>query len=574
MSRNKEVAALLLKIAKILEIQKVQFKPRAYQRAALNIESMAEDIESLAARDRLREIPGVGEAIAEKVKEFLTTGRLRYLEELQKSVPDSLLALMSLSGVGPKTALRLHDEFKIHSLDDLKSALDAHRLQGHKGIGAKTEDELRKALATVHEQKRVSLFAAEQNAGEIERHLQAHSKLRMVFAGSYRRGRDTVGDLDLLVEATDREAPGVIEAFTAFPRVRDVLERGDTRARVVLADGLQVDLRVVPSTSFGAALVYFTGSKEHNIALRSLALRKGYTLNEYALTRKKDGKPMPSVTEEAVYERLGLQWVPPELRENRGEIDLAQAKKIPGLVTPETIRGDLHTHTVESDGTATAEAMVHAAVARGYEYYGISDHSAILRIAHGLDAKRLSAQRKELARLQKSYPKVAILQGCEVDILKDGRLDLDPKTLGGLDYVLGSVHSSFQLPREEQTRRVLRAIESGIDVLAHPTGRKVLARPSIELDMERVAEAAAERGVLLEIDAAPDRLDLWGELVKVCRDAGARFVIDSDAHSVEELGAIALGVTQARRGWLEPKHVLNSQPLSALRKHLGHATRA
>lgn len=574
MSRNKEVADLLHKIAKILEIQKVPFKPRAYQRAALNIESLAEDIESLVAQDRLREIPGVGEAIAAKVTEFVTTGKLRYLEELQKTVPDSLLALTLLSGVGPKTALRLHDEFKIHSLDDLKSALDAHRLQGHKGIGAKTEDELRKALATVHEQKRVSLWAAQQSAQEIERHLQAPLRLRMAFAGSFRRGRDTVGDLDLLVEAPERDAPGIVEAFAAFPRVRDVVERGGTRARIVLRDGLQVDLRVVAPASFGAALVYFTGSKEHNIALRSLALRKGYTLNEYALTRKRDGKPMPSVTEEAVYERLGLQWVPPELRENRGELDLAAAKGISKLVTVEEIRGDLHTHTTASDGSATAEAMVAAAAARGYDYYGVSDHSAALRIANGLDAKRLSRQRKELARLQKAFPRLTILQGCEVDILKDGRLDLGRTTLGALDYVLGSVHSSFQLPRKEQTDRVVRAIESGIDVLAHPTGRKVLTRASIDLDMELVAEAAAERGVLLEIDAAPDRLDLWGEPVKVCRDAGARFVIDSDAHSVDELGHIPLGVTQARRGWLEPRHVLNAQPLSVLRKHLGHARRA
>lgn len=575
MSRNREVADLLYKIAKILEIQKVQFKPRAYQRAAVNVESLAEDIETLVASDRLREIPGVGEAIAEKIREYVTSGKLRYLEELQKQVPDSLLALMNLSGVGPKTAQRLHDEFQIRNLDDLRKALDEHRLLGHKGIGEKTEEELRKALGTAGEQKRVSISKAHRVAEEMRAHL-THAGLRgrMEFAGSFRRGRDTVGDLDLLVEASEKEAGAVIDAFTDFGRVRDVVEKGGTRSRVVLSDGLHVDLRVVAPTSFGAALVYFTGSKEHNIALRSLALRQGFTLNEYALSRKKDGKPLPSVTEEAVYQRLGLQWVPPELRENRGEIDLAAEGTLPTLIGEADLRGDLHTHTRESDGDASAETMLRAAAKKGYEYFGVSDHSQTLRITNGLDPKRLSAQRRELERLQEEFPTMTILQGCEVDILKDGSLDLTSKARSALDYVIGSVHGSFKLPREEQTRRVLAAMDAGIDILGHPTARKILERPSIELDMERVAEKAAERGVLLEIDATPDRIDLWGELVKLGRDRDALFVIDSDAHSVSELEHMPFGVTQARRGWLERRHVLNAQPLAQLRKHLGHAKRS
>ncbi|MBI2078832.1 MAG: DNA polymerase/3'-5' exonuclease PolX [Euryarchaeota archaeon] len=576
MSRNVEVAALLYQIAKILEIQGVPFKPRAYQRAALNVESLAEDIERVVAEDRLEEIPGVGEAIALKIKEYLTSGKLAYLEKLKKEVPEGLLALMAVPGLGPKKAQRLWKELKIHSLDELKAALAAHKVRDHPGFGEKSEADLLKAVGNVAQsQLRHSLFEARQHADTLAAHLRKDAgKSTMVFAGSYRRGRDTVGDLDLLVEASTKDAPKVIDAFTRYPLVDDVLEKGTTRSRVRLKPHLQVDLRVVPAESFGAAMLYFTGSKEHNIALRSLALRKGYTLNEYALSRKKDGRRLAGATEDEVYGNLGLKWIPPEIRENRGEIELAAKGHLPKLLEPSDIRGDLHTHTNESDGAVDLETMLNAAAKKGYAYYGVSDHSAGLRITQGLDATRYRRQRRAIEKLQDSFPKLRILQGSEMEILRDGRLDLDAEARRGLDYIVGAVHSAFGLGKREQTARVLKAMDSGIDILAHPTCRRVGKRPAIELDLEAVADKAKETGVLLEIDATPDRFDLWGEVVQVCRERGARFAVDSDAHSVPELDYVPFGVTQARRGWLTARHVANTQPLKALLRDLGHAKRA
>jgi DNA polymerase (family 10) len=577
LSRNKEVADLLYKIAKILDMQQVQFKPRAYQRAAVNVESLGEDIEVLVAQDRLGQVPGVGEAIAKKIKEFVETGKLRYYEELIQEVPEGLLAMMSIQGVGPKKALRLYKELQIKNVDELRAALEAHKLRDLKGFGEKSEQEILKALNQGGgvESPRISWYEADQMARELGAYMRKATKAKRVeFAGSYRRGRDTVGDLDLLVEADEAHAAQVIETFVSFGRVRDVMARkGTTGSRVRLSTGLQVDLRVLPKKSFGAALVYFTGSKDHNIALRSLALKKGLTLNEYALAKKEDETPVEGETEEAIYKRLGLAWVPPELRENRGELERAAKGALPKLIEAQDLRGDLHTHTTESDGAHSMRMMLEAAQKLNYEYYGISDHSQALRITNGLDPARLRAQRKQIDKIQDDFPKMRILQGCEVDILKDGKLDLPTQARADLDYVIGSVHSAFNLPKDEQTKRVLAAMDAGIDVYAHPTGRKVLKRPSIELDFEAAADHAAQRGVLLEIDAAPDRIDLWGEPVQVCHLRGAKFVIDSDAHSTQELEFMYVGVVQARRGWLEAKDVLNTQPLATLQKHLGHTKR-
>jgi DNA polymerase (family X) len=575
MSRNKEVADLLYNIARILEMQQVAFKPRAYQRAAVNVEGLADDVAVLVAQDRLAQIPGVGDAIAKKIKEFIETGRLEYYENLKKEVPEGLLALMSIQGIGPKTALKLHKELKINSVDDLRKALAEKKLRDLKGFGEKSEQEIEKALGQdPTERQRVPWWYAEQIAVDLRDFMAKKTKApRIEFAGSFRRGRDTVGDLDLLVEADAAKAPAVIEAFTEYGRVRDVLAKGSTGSRVLLSTGMQVDLRVVPRESFGAALVYFTGSKEHNIALRSIALKKGLTLNEYALAQKADNKPVEGATEEGIYKRLGLHWVPPEVRENRGELDRALKGEFPKLLERADLRGDLHTHTTESDGAHTMRKMLEAAKKLGYEYYGISDHSQILRITNGLDAARLRAQRKEIEKVQAEFSGMTILQGCEVDILKDGTLDLSDETRAELDYVIGSVHSAFKLDKETQTRRVLAAMDAGIDIYAHPTGRRINKRPSIEIDLEAIAAKSKETGVLLEIDATPDRVDLWGEAIAVCHEQGAGFVLDSDAHSVEELDLIYVGVVQARRGGLEARHVANTLPLSGLRKHFGHGKR-
>lgn len=576
MTRNQAVAGILFEIAQILELQNVQFKPRAYQRAAMNIESLGEDVEALANAGRLSEIPGVGEAIAEKVTEFLRTGRLKYLERLRKEVPAGLLDILKLPGVGPKTAARLHRELKIRSLDQLKEVCERGELRVLRGFGEKTEQEILRAIERVRTTP--SRFPY-PTAFEVVRDL-AHllgpksDGGRVEAAGSLRRGRDTVGDVDLLVEADEKRAPKIIQAFTHYRGVQTVLEAGTTRSRIQLDNGMQVDLRVIPTESYGAALCYFTGSKDHNIAMRSLALKRGLTLNEYALSRKSSGKPVAGRTEEEVFAALGLDWIAPELRENRGEIELARLKKLPALVELGNLRGDLHTHTSESDGNHSAEAMVAEAHRLGYEWYGVSDHSKGLGIARGLDGRRFHAQRKELDRLQKKYPRLEILQGSEVNIRKDGTLDLEPRVLAELDYVIGSVHSSFELPQEDQTRRVLKALDSGVDVLGHPTGRLLGRRDSIRLSWERIAETARERAVLLEINASPYRLDLWGDLVGVARERGAHFALDSDAHTTTGLRVQHFGVVQARRGGLRAEDVANTGSASALRKMLGHAKRS
>ncbi|HEX9817001.1 MAG TPA: helix-hairpin-helix domain-containing protein, partial [Candidatus Thermoplasmatota archaeon] len=395
MSKNQDVVELLYEIAQLLETQGVQFKPRAYQRAAQNIEQLTEDIEKIVAENRLGSVPGVGEAIEQKVTEFVKTGKLAYLEKLRQDVPPGLRELMQLPHVGPKTALRLYKELKIHNLADLEKAIAEHRVQHLKGFGEKSEAEIQKSITRQAKipSQRFDWLTAHEVALALSAYMRRVNGLgRIEFAGSYRRARDTVGDLDLLVEAPEKEAAAATEAFIAYRRVTDTLEKGKTRSRVLLDNGMQVDLRVIPTESFGAALAYFTGSKEHNIAVRSLALKKGFTLNEYALTTKEGAKKVASATEEDIYMRLGMKWVPPEIRENRGEVELAVADKVPKLVEVKDIKGDLHVHTQESDGSAAAKSMIGAAKKAGLEYVGISDHSFGLRIANGLSPQRQARQ--------------------------------------------------------------------------------------------------------------------------------------------------------------------------------------
>lgn len=573
MGKNREVAQLLYQIGEILELQGVAFKPRAYQRAAQNVEALGEDIEAVAREGRLGEIPGVGEAIQEKVTEFLTTGRLAYLDKLKKEVPAGVLQILGLPGVGPKTTLRLWKELKIETLDQLKKACQERRLQQVKGFGLKTEEEILRAIERASRTPaRFPVTIAIEVARELEQHIrQSGATGRIVFAGSYRRGRDTLGDLDMLVEAPTSKTAKVTSAFLDYGRVKDTLEKGDTRSRVLLSNGLQVDLRVIPNESFGAAMQYFTGSKEHNIAVRTLAVKMGLTMNEYAVSRKKDGRRIAGATEEEVYKAIGLPLIPPELRENRGEIELAQKGKLPELVELKDLRGDAHTHTSESDGFGSAEDMLAAAVRRGYDWYGVSDHTAGLGVARGLNGARFRQQRKALEKLQGKYPKLRIFQGAEINIRKDGTLDLDSKVRSELDYLVGSVHSAFKLEEKAQTQRVLDAMDAGIDILGHPTGRLLGERDSIEINLDRVAEKAKDRGVPLEINASPFRLDLWGDAIKSARDAGAKFILNSDAHTLEGLDAMPFGIVQARRGWLIRSDVVNAQPTRIFERLIGHA---
>ena len=576
MTRNQEVAQLLYEMAQILEVQGVPFKPRAYQRAALNVESLGEDVAVLAQEDRLAKVPGVGKAIEEKIREFLATGQIRRLEELRKEIPPGVLALLQVPGIGPKTAVRLQKELKIRSMADLEKAAKAGKIRGLKGFGEKSEQEMLSSVARVKARpSRIPYAAALTVAEDLVSHLRKRSPADQVeYAGSLRRGRDTVGDLDLLAVATAKKAPAVIEAFKAFGQVVTVLESGTTRARAILSGGVHVDLRVVEPGSYGAALVYFTGSKAHDIALRTRALKKGWTVNEYALADKKTGKRIAGATEEELYAKLGLRWIPPELREDIGELELAGNGKLPDLVEAKDLRGELHTHTDESDGRSPLGDMVAEAARLGYAWFGVSDHAEGMGMVNGLDHARLKIQRKRIDKLQTAYPKMRLLHGLEVDIKKSGELALEAAARRDLDYVIVSVHSAFNLPPKDQTARILRAFDQGADVFAHPTTRKVLGRPEIDADWDRVYAAAAEQGVALEINASPDRLDLSGERVRAANVHHPPFVIDSDAHTDTGLAWIRYGLPQARRGGLQAKDVLNGLTAAQLAKRLGRSRRA
>lgn len=575
MGRNQDFARLLYELAELLELENETFKPRAYRRAAQNIEALGKDIADLAAQGKLDEIPGVGESIRKKLEEFLATGTFQTLERMRKAIPPGLHEMLQLPGVGPKTAKRLFQELGIKDLDQLEKKAKAGRIRGLKGFGEKSEQEI---LAAIDRRRkapaRVPYPVALETVRELIPYLQATKLVHQVeAAGSLRRGRDTVGDIDILATAKKGDVVKVVEAFKEYRQGSRVLASGSTRSSVLLQSGIQVDLRIVDEQSFGAALLYFTGSKPHNIALRALALKKDWTLNEYALSRKKDGKPVARATEKEIYEALGLAWVPPELREDQGEIALAAAKDLPDLVTVQDLCGDLHTHTDESDGRVPLDGMVAEAERLGYAWYGVSDHSFGLKVANGLDHARYARQAKHIARVQGQHPKLTILHGAEVDIKKDGTLDLEPRTRDLLDYVVGSVHSHFKLPRNEQTQRLLRALDEGVDVLGHPTTRLVPRRPEIDVDWEKVFLKAAEQGVALEINALPDRMDLAGEKVRLAKEVGCRFSVDSDAHSLRDLHQMEYGITQARRGGLAAKDVLTAMTHSRVVKHLGHARR-
>lgn len=572
MTRNQEVAGVLYEIAQLLEVQGVAFKPRAYQRAARAIESLGEDVEALAQADRLREVPGVGQAIDEKVKEFLSSGSLKYLEQLRSELPSGLTNLMRVPGIGPKSAVRLHQELKVSTLEELEKAAKGGRVRSLKGFGEKSEQEILAAIARVREQpQRVSYSEGFEVAEALRTVLARVPGVKAVEpAGSLRRGRDTVADVDLLVSAPASAGAAVLKAFTTFARVSQVVESGSTRAIVLLRNGLQVDLRVVAPESFGAALQYFTGSKEHNIALRTRALKKGWTINEYALSDKKTGERIAGTTEEEIYAKLGMAWIAPELRENQGEIDLAVKKDLPTLVTRGDLRGDLHTHTNQSDGLDPLEKLVAQAWRLGYSWFGVSDHAKGGGAVNGMEPKAFHRQRQAIEKLQKENPRVRILQGAEVDVLKDGTLTLPKPSLAELDYVIGSIHSHFNLDAKTQTNRILAAFDAGIDILGHPTTRKVGTRPEIEVQWDVIYQAAADKGILMEIDATPDRLDLMGEKVHRARELGCNFAINSDAHAAGSLEWIHYGVTQARRGWIGPERVVNTLDAAKLLKRLGH----
>ena len=561
--QNAEVAGMFDQAAELLEIAgENQFRVRAYRRAARTIEGLPQSVKSMLAAGRdLSELPGIGKDLAGKIVDIVATGHFALLDSLKKKLPGELGEMAGLPGLGPKRLKLLHDRLKVNTFDDLRRIIRTGRLHSVKGFGPTTEQKLAAALEKPVSEKRFKLSVAEAEADALASFLRGSG--RVTVAGSYRRRRDTVGDLDLVVTADDAAAVG--NKLVSYENIAEVLAHGGTRTTVVLRSGIQVDVRAVPEQSYGAALLYFTGSKAHNIALRAIALRRGWKLNEYGLFSGK--RRIAGLTEEDIYQKLGLAYIPPEMREDRGEVALAQAGDLPVLVTQADICGDLHVHSDWTDGTASIEAMAQAAQAKGYRYIALTDHSRRVAMAHGLDPARVSKQAREIDRINAQLRGLTILKGIEVDILKDGSLDLPDSCLAKLDVVLASVHSYFDLPRDTQTDRVIKAMNNPhVSIIAHPTGRLIGQREPYEIDMERVLAAARASGCHLEINSQPERLDLNDLHIQAAKQAGVKLAISTDAHSTNSFDYIRFGIDQARRGWLTASDVINTRPLGELRK--------
>ena len=557
---NEEIAGLLREYAELTQITGGDvFRARNYEKAARSVRGWADDIGQLDVA-ALRAIPGVGASIAAKIAEYRESGSIRALDELRAKIPPGVLELTRVPGLGPKRALQLNRDLGVESVDDLAAAIKAGRLDGLAGFGAKSEERIAAGIEVYRQgRERVLLDVALRTATEMVDALTPLSQ-RCAYAGSLRRWRETIGDIDILAAADD-SAP----LMAAFSAGHEVVASGPTKTTVRTASGLTADLRVVPLDAWGAALQYFTGSVAHNVAVRQIAVRAKLKLSEYGLFEAETNELIVSRTEEEVYERLGLAWVPPAMREDHGEIELAAQGRIPRLVRVDDLRGDLHTHTDLTDGVASLETMADAARRRGYEYYAITDHAPDLIMQRMTDEKML-AQREQVRALEAG---LVLLHGTELNIGPDGSVDWDADFLAGFDICVASVHSHFELSRTEMTRRFVAACENPhVNVIGHPTTRRMGKRPPVEVDFGELFRACARTGTALEINASPQRLDLPSDHIRAARDAGVRFAIDSDAHSVSDLGNMPYGAGTAQRGWLTPDDVINTWPLDRLRTFL------
>lgn len=565
---NDEAAALIQELADLLSITGGDaFKIRAYEKAARAIAGHPDDISGLDLAG-LRKIPTVGEAIAKKVLDYNTTGTIRQVEELRTQIPAGVRALTAIPTLGPKKALAVYEELGISSVDELAEAIKEGRLRGLKGFGAKTEDNILRGIELMRSSgERVLLDVAAGVADEVVAALSTLPQVeRCAHAGSLRRMRETIGDVDVLAASTDPHP--IMEAFTALPLAAEVVVAGDKKTSIRTDRGLQVDLRIVPPEAWGAALQYFTGSQAHNIRTREIAVKAGLKLSEYGLFDADSGDLIVSRTEDEVYERLGLPWIHPALREDTGEIEAARKDELPRLVAVEDLRGDLHSHTDLTDGIASLEDMVAAAADRGLEYYAITDHAPNLFMQRMTDEKML-AQRERVRELQKEYPGLVLLHGTELNIDPDGGVDWDAGFLAGFDICVASVHSHFTQDEAEMTRRLVRACENPhVHVIGHPTARSIGRRPAVNADWDEVFRAAARTGTAMEIDSFPDRLDLPADLIRRAKRFGVRFSVDTDAHSLGHHRNIRYGVGTAQRGWLTPDDVINTWPLERLRAFL------
>lgn len=563
--QNRAIAAMFHDIADMLEIKEESpFRITAYRRAARALEGLTEDVAPVAARGELTGIPGIGEGSAEKIEEFLKTGTCRYYEELKSQLPPGLTTLMSVPEVGPKTAMLLHEKLGIKTIEELEAACKAGNVRKLPRMGAKTEENILKGIALIRRTKeRRPIGQVLPHAQEIMETLRALKEVKQIReAGSLRRMKETIGDIDILVTSTRPDR--VMDVFTTFPKVKQVLAKGPTRSSVVLDVGIQADVRVVEPESFGAALQYFTGSKDHNVKLREKAVKKGLKVNEYGVFRVKGDRRIAGETEEEVYASVGLPWIPPEIREDQGEIELAEKGKLPTLIEVRDIRGDLQMHTRWSDGSDSAEEMARAAKALGYEYIAITDHSQSLKFVGGVTVEELREHTKIVKKVSDKVG-IAVLMGTECDILPDGRLDYPDDVLADLDVVVASVHSRLRMGESEMTVRIIKAMEHPhVDVIGHPTGRLLGQRDAYAVDIERLIEAARRTGTALEINASPERLDLNDVQAKATRERGAKLVISTDAHNRYQLRHMEFGIGVARRAWVEPKDVINTLPLKKL----------
>ena len=566
---NGEIADMFEQLADLLEIREENpFRIRAYRNAARVIRGHARSMSELVKEGAdLEELPGIGKDLAEKISVIVRTGKLPMLEQVRGKVPAPMLEMTRIEGLGPKRARALYRALRIRSIEDLQRAARSGRIREIEGFGPKTEQLIaQRAARVVSAERRFKLVDAEEIVAPLARYFRGVEGVRDVeVAGSFRRRRDTVGDLDVLVGAAG--AAAVMDRLVRYEDVVEVAAKGPTRATIRLRNGVNVDVRVVAPSSFGAALHYFTGSKAHNIAVRKLAAAKGLKLNEYGMFRGE--RRVGGRTEREVFGAVGLPFIPPEIREDRGEIEAARKKRLPALIDLADVRGDLHCHTRDSDGRDTAESMARAAAERGYEYISVNDHSKRVTVAHGLDRRRLLQQVRTIDRLNSRLDGIVVLKSAEVDILDDGSLDLPDEVLRELDFTVCAIHYGLNRSRQKQTERILRAMDSPhFSILAHPTGRLINAREPYDIDLERVLEAARERGRILELNAHPDRLDLDDRACRMAKDVGVRIAISTDAHRAADLDLMRFGIGQARRGWLEPEDVVNTRPLAELKRLL------
>ena len=570
MVKNTELADIFANIARILKIKDENvFKIRAYERVATTLENLPMEAETLYRLDKLNEIPGVGEAIAQKIGELVETGRLEYYEKLKKSIPEGVFELLNVPDIGPRKAKLFYEELNITNVRELEEAALQHKLQNLPGMGVKAEKNILRGIELYkRREQRALLGAALPIAEEIVGEFKPLDEVyKISIAGSIRRRRDTIGDIDILIASKNPEK--IMNKFIHLSQVKEVLAEGLTKSAILTHQDIQVDLRVVAPDSFGAALLYFTGSQAHNVHLREMAVRMGLKINEYGVFQVKDDKKIAGEEEEEIYRILGLPYIMPELREDRGEFEAAQNKGLPNLVEISDIKGDFHIHTIDSDGINTIEEMAAAARQRGYQYIAITDHSQSLHIAGGLDEQRLLEQIKKIEQVNQKIDGITVLKGIEVDIKSDGTLDTPDKVLQKLDIVIAAIHSGLRQERKKLTERLKKAMENPlVDIIAHPTGRIIGYREAYDVDIQEIIQIAARTNTVLEINASPERMDLNDIYTRSAKEQGVLLTIGSDAHQISTLDNMYYGITIARRGWLEKENLLNTFPLDKIKSIL------